>query len=221
VKEPLVDVSALRIRTFAIATTSGGSFFRMTVAAPVFLLPLFLQIGLGYTAFHAGLLILGHAAGDFASKTLTSPVLKCFGFRKTLIACSLGFASSIMLFAFVSKTTPVALTLVGLVASGALRSLQGTALSGLQFSDVPPEQMTGASTYANVNLQVTRAVGIALAALALNLITSWRGGDLSAPGIADFQLVFAGTALISFAASTRYFALRKDAGAHVSAGRRR
>lgn len=218
-KQPLVDVSALRIRTFAIATTSGGSFFRMTVAAPVFMLPLFLQIGLGYSAFDAGLLILGHATGDFVSKAFTSPVLRYFGFRKTLIGCSLLFATSIAIFAFVTRTTPLALTLFGLVASGALRSLQGTALSSLQFADVPQEQLTGASTYASVNLQVTRAVGIALAALALNLVTSWHGGNLSAPSVLDFQIVFGGTALVSVITALRYFALPKNAAAHVSAGR--
>jgi hypothetical protein len=154
-----------------------------------------------------------------ASKAFTTATMRRFGFRTVLIASGWAFAITIGFFAFVDETTPIALILIALTISGAVRSLQGTALTGLQFSDVPKEQITGASTYATVNLQVTRAVGIALAAFGLNTATALRGGNLGEPSIHDFQIVFVGTALFSIAAALRYLVLPRDAGRHVSAGR--
>lgn len=218
-KLPLVDISAMRIKTFAIATTFGGSFFRLAIAAPTFVLPLFLQLGLGYSAFHAGLLIFTHTAGDIAVKAITTATLRRFGFRKVLLVTAAGFAAFMAALAFVTNATPMTLIVIVLVVSGALRSLQMTGLGGLQFADVPQEQMTGASTYASVNLHVTRAVGIALGALVLNLSTALRGGVAGEPSIHDFQIAFIGAAMLSIAAALRYLALPRDAGIHVSAGR--
>ena len=46
VEHPLVDVRALKVKTYAVVN-SGGSMFRMSMSAPTFLLPLLFQIGLG------------------------------------------------------------------------------------------------------------------------------------------------------------------------------
>lgn len=218
-KLPLVDISALRIKTFAIATTFGGSFFRLAISGPTFVLPLFLQLGLGYSAFTSGLLIFTHTAGDIAIKSITTATLKRFGFRKVLISTASAFAIFIGFLGFVTNATPLPLVIVVLIVAGAVRSLQMTALGGLQFADVPQDKMTGASTYASVNLQVTRAVGIALAALVLNTATALHGGVSGEPGIGDFHIAFIGSALLAIAAVVRYLALPADAGAHVSAGR--
>ena len=50
---PMVDLSSLRVPTFAV-TIWGGSLFRMGLSAIPFLLPVMFQIGFGYDAFEAG-----------------------------------------------------------------------------------------------------------------------------------------------------------------------
>jgi hypothetical protein len=49
------------VRTFAV-TVWGGSIFRIAISATPFLLPLMFQIGFGFDAYRAGLLV--HAAGE-------------------------------------------------------------------------------------------------------------------------------------------------------------
>ena len=54
---PLIDLSSLRVPTFAV-TIWGGSLFRIAIGATPFLLPLMFQIGFGMNAFTSGLLVL-------------------------------------------------------------------------------------------------------------------------------------------------------------------
>jgi EmrB/QacA subfamily drug resistance transporter len=216
---PLIDLSVLRIKTFVVATMAGGSFFRIAIAAPIFVLPLFLQVGLGKSAFVSGLLVLAHSIGDLGMKAITTWSLKKMGFRVTLIATASCFGALIGSLAFIDAGTPVVFLLAILFVAGMMRSLQMTALSALQFADVPREQLTSASTYASVNQNVMRALGIALAALLLNLLVSLRGGGSEIASVSDFHVTFIGAGLLALAAAARYFVLPKDAGRHVSQGR--
>ena len=220
VEHPLVDLSALKVRTFALATTFGGSMFRLSIAAPTFVLPLFLQLGLGYSAFVSGLLILFHTGGDLAIKLRTTAMLRALGFRRILIGTAAIFAAMMLGFALVGPSTPIAIVAVLLVVSGAARSTQMTALGALQFADVPKDKMTGAATYSSINLQVTRAVGIALAALLLNALVGLRGDIGGQPTITDFHIAFLAAALLPLIAMTRYFTLSPNVAAHVSEGRK-
>lgn len=219
VDKPLVDLSALSIPTFAAATFQGGSLFRMSIAVPIFVLPLFLQIGLGLSAFETGVLILAHTFGDVGIKAITTWMMKRFGFRTILIFSGFGFGLFIAAFVGVDQKTPLGLIVFLLLASGAVRSLQLTALAALQFADVPKEQMTGAATYSSINQHVTRALGIALSALLLNLSAAWR--DLAHPVVelVDFTPAFLAGALLAACAGVRYLALPGTAGQHVSQGR--
>ena len=218
-EHPLVDLSALRIKTFAVATLLGGSLFRMSIAAPIFVLPLFLQIGLGKSAFEAGFLVLAHSGGDLGMKVVTTATLKRLGFRTALIASAAVFGLLMASLALVDANTPLAILLAILVVAGMARSLQMTGLSSLQFADIPRERMTGASTYASLNQNVTRALGIAFAAIVLNTSIALRVGADGGPGLFDFHVAFVAAALLPLAAMLRYFTLPADAGRHVSVGR--
>ena len=63
----------------------GGSLFRISISVIPFLLPLLFQIGFGLTAFRSGLLVLAVFAGNLGMKTVTTPVIRRFGFRRVLI----------------------------------------------------------------------------------------------------------------------------------------
>src|SRR3984893_8391738 len=63
--EPIIDLSLLRIRTFA-ASVSGGGLFYLSTTSSVFLLALLLQLGFGFSAFQAGLMTLASAVGSLA-----------------------------------------------------------------------------------------------------------------------------------------------------------
>ena len=81
---PVLDLSFLRIPTYR-ASVLGGSMFRIGLGAVPFLLPLALQEGLGMSAFESGLITCASAFGSMFMRSLTSFVLRTFGFRTVLM----------------------------------------------------------------------------------------------------------------------------------------
>ena len=82
--DPIIDLGLLRIRTFA-ASVWGGGLFYLGTTAQVFLMALLLQIGFGFSAFHAGLMLLAGAVGSIVMRFTFRPILNAFGFRQLLI----------------------------------------------------------------------------------------------------------------------------------------
>jgi len=150
-------------------TIWGGSFFRMSVSAIPFLLPLLFQIGFGLNAFTSGLLVLAVFAGNIAMKPLTTPILRRFPFRTTLVVNGSVNVVIIAACALLTPTTPVAVIVALLFASGLTRSMQYSGLNTLAFAEVPEHLMTGANTLFNMTQQLSMAMGIALGAVALRI----------------------------------------------------
>ena len=219
VEHPLVDVRALKVKTYAVVN-SGGSLFRMSMSAPTFLLPLLFQIGLGMSAFASGLLIVAHAAGDLGIKVATTQTLRRFGFRTVLIGSASAFAIFVTACAMFTATTPAIVILILLFVGGSVRSLQMTSLGSLQFSDIPPGEITGASTLSGVNQQLMRSFGVALAAVVLNIAVALRGGTPGVLTLVDFRVALLVTAAVAFASVLWYLPLERNVGDVVS-GRRR
>jgi MFS family permease len=214
-RHPMVDLSGLRVPTFAVAIL-GGSLFRIAIGTVPFLLPLLLQVGFGLSAFDSGLLILALFAGNLAIKPLTTPILRRFGFRSVLIVNGLLNAATILACAMLSFDTPRPIMIAVFFVGGLCRSLQFTCLATLSFSDIPPPQMSGASTFSSTVQQLTMGMGIAFGALALHAAMLLHGAVSATPEVADFRIAFGLIALLAIAGVVDCIPLDRRAGAHVS-----
>ena len=222
VKDPVVDLTALKVKTFAVAM-GGGSLFRISISAVPFLLPLMFQIGFGMNAFESGLLTLAVFAGNLSMKLVTTPVMRRFGFRSVLIVNGTLAALSLAAMSLLSPATPKTIIVVVLFLSGLARSLQFTALNTLSFADVPKAQMSGASALSSTLFQMTMGIGVAVGAIALRL-AQWLHGHGSESGAhamtpADFSVAFVIVAVIGLVGIADLFGLARDAGAVVSGHR--
>jgi EmrB/QacA subfamily drug resistance transporter len=83
-RAPMLDLAPVRFPTFALCTISGGFLALVAISMTPFLLPLMFQIGFGATAFEAGMMLLVYMGGNLAMKSVTTPVLRRFGFRSVL-----------------------------------------------------------------------------------------------------------------------------------------
>jgi MFS family permease len=212
---PLVRLTALEIKTFAV-TIRGGSLFRITISVVPFLLPLMFQLGFGLNAFQSGLLVLSVFAGNLLMKTRTSFVLRSFGFRNVLLANGVLNVISLWACCALTPETPVWIVVVVLFIGGLSRSLQFTGLNTLGFADVPPAEMSHATTFASLIQQLTAGMGVAVGAVLLRLAVVLTGHAVEKPGVHDFHLAFAFTGLIALFALFDYWRLAPDAGAIVS-----
>lgn len=210
-EHPLLDLWALRIRSFAV-TIYGGSLFRLCIGSLPFLLPLLFQLGFGYTPFQSGFLVLAVFAGNLGMKPFTSAILRRFSFKRTLLVNGVLNGFAILGCAFLQPDTPVFLTAILLFISGLTRSMQFTALNTLAFSEVPAERLSGANSLSSIVQQMTLGMGIAFGG-ALLRVGEWFNGD---PGgtisVNAFHLTFFIIGLISFAGILDVLQLKPDAG---------
>ena len=213
--QPLMDLRAMAIRSYAV-TIRGGACYRMAIAAIPFLLPLLFQIGFGLNGFQAGTLVLAVFAGNLAMKPMTTPILRRFSFRATLLVNGALNAAIIFACALLTPATPVPLIVALLFASGLTRSMQFTALNTLAFADVPEGWMSGANTVFNMVQQLFMAMGSALGAVALRIAGLLGPG--AAPGaipLAHFRAAFFIIGAVSLFGALDVLGLDATAGNNV------
>ncbi|MHB1686217.1 MAG: DHA2 family efflux MFS transporter permease subunit [Ignavibacteriaceae bacterium] len=161
IKHPLIDLSLLKNFNFAVANIV-LFIFGMGMFGSTFLLPLYLQNGLGYTAFQAGSLFLpigiimafmAPIAGRLSDKI--NPKIPAF------IGIVL-LASSLYVNRFLSLFSETSFIMVSLYLRGFGMGLIFTPLSTMALSDIPREKMAQASGLFNVLRQVGGSFGVAL-----------------------------------------------------------
>ncbi|WP_433287772.1 MFS transporter [Pseudonocardia sp. CA-142604] len=161
---PLVDLRTLRIRTFR-ATAFGGSIFRAVITAIPFLLPLFFQLGFGWTAAEAGAVVIALFLGNVGIKPVTTPLMRALGIRTVLLGSIAASAACLVGIASLEATTPLPLLLGLLALSGIFRSIGFTAYNSVAYADVEPAQMTHANTLMSTLQELGAGLGVAVGAL--------------------------------------------------------
>jgi EmrB/QacA subfamily drug resistance transporter len=215
---PLLDLKTLSIPTFRASEAMAGAVLRLTINATPFLLPLMFQVGFGLDPLAAGGLVLVYFLGNLLMKTLTTPILRRFGFRNILSINGTLAGLSIIGSGFLGPDTMYPVTFAVLFFAGLTRSMQFTALATLAFADVDAEKRSSASTLSSMFQQISMVFGIALAAAILNLSQVVRG----APALErhDFSVAFFVVGALCVVASLQMLTLPRDAGAEVSGHRR-
>lgn len=213
----LLHLALLRIPTFRIGVL-GGSMARVGLGATPFLLPLLLQLSFGLTPFESGLLTCVPAAGSILIKTVAPFVLRRYGFRTALL-WSISLSSlSIALLGHLTPATPYWVIVALLCAGGCARSLQFAGLNAITYADVPPAEVTHASSLATVFQQFSLNMGVS----AGGLLLAGSGWARDHRGIVaqDFLQAFIGVALVCLCALLWAAQLSSDAGAQLTDSRK-
>ena len=212
---PLLDLRVLRIATYRL-TALAGSGYRAAITAIPFLLPLFFQLGFGWTAARAGLVVIALFVGNVGIKPATTPLLRRLGIRAVLVGAIVGGALCLLALALVQPTTPLPVVLALLLLSGIARSIGFTAYNTVAFADVPAERMSPANTLLSTLQEVGGGLGIAVAALLVRVGEPLAASTGLDAGAGDFRVAFvllAVTLLVPLVAAVR---LSRTAGAVVT-----
>jgi len=217
-QHPLLDLKTLSIPTFRASEAMAGAVLRLTINATPFLLPLMFQVGFGLDPLAAGGLVLIYFLGNLLMKTVTTPILRRFGFRSILTINGTLAGLSIVACGFLGADTFYPLTAAILFVAGLTRSMQFTALATLAFADVDGDKRSSASTLSSMFQQISMVFGVALAAAILNLSQVVRGAP--ALELYDFRIAFFAVGALCLMASLQMLVLPRDAGSEVSGHRR-
>jgi hypothetical protein len=214
----MLDLAAVAIPTFALSTITAGFAARIAINMTPFLLPLMFQIGFGASPFEAGLLLLVYMAGNLAMKSVTTPILHRYGFRNVIRINGTLCVAALVACGLLSPSVHMAAVYAVLFVAGMTRSMNFTSMNTLAFADVPAQVQPGASTLAVMAQQVASVLGVAVAALALEIFQAVRAGAELALG--DFQNALFAAAALMAAAVLWSLRLPTDAGAELSRRRK-
>jgi MFS family permease len=146
-------------------------------------------------------------------------ILRRWGFRTVLVVNAGISAAGVVICAIFTREMPAVMIFSILLIAGFFRSLQYTALNSMAFADIPAPRMSVASSFSSMVQQISNGMGVAFAAMLLNLVLVLRADSASAISLDDIRITFIVMAVVTLA-SARWFAkLEPEAGNEVSGHR--
>jgi MFS transporter, DHA2 family, multidrug resistance protein len=166
VKEPLLDLRLLKYHNFGIANLI-LVIFSLGMFGSTFLLPIYLQNTLGYTALQAGSLFLPMGIIQGIVAPLSGKISDKISPKLPLYVGVILFAYSFYLNSQLSWLTELNFIMISLYMRGLAMGLMFTALTAISLSEIPRDKMAQASAITNSIRQLGGSLGVALLATVL------------------------------------------------------
>lgn len=219
--EPLFSLKLFEIRTFSIGLM-GNLFARIGSSGMPFLIPMLLQLSLGYTPMQAGLMMLPVAVAGIYAKRLATPLVLRFGYRRFLVGNTILVGLFIASFAFISPTQPLWTRIIQLLIFGGVNSLQFSAMNSVTLKDLATDGASSGNSLFSMIQMLALSFGVATAGAVLTTFTERFGHD-PAGTLRAFHWTFACVGLITCSSSWIFWQLNPELNrvrttAHVNRG---
>lgn len=167
--DPLIDIRLFRNRAFSAGVAIGLSFFAGFIGL-VFALSLYLQIGLGLSAFAAGLTVLPYALGSFATSAASDAVATRIGKWIILLGATLMIVGILGLL-LTLRLRGIAISswdlLPSLLVAGAGSGFVIAPNTDIVLAGVPRHDAGAASGVLSTAQRLGTALGVAIVGVAL------------------------------------------------------
>ncbi len=161
VEHPLLDLKLLGIRNFGIANVM-LFLFGMVLFGNSFLIPLYLQNSLDYTAMQSGMVFLPLGMIQALASPFSGYISDNYS-KKLPVAVGIALvAVSFYLFHFLELSTEHAQFMIPMYMRGLGIGLLFTPLSSIALADIPREKMAQASGLFNTIRQIGGSFGVAI-----------------------------------------------------------
>ncbi|MDT0176062.1 multidrug transporter subunit MdtD [Enterobacter sp. BRE11] len=145
-----------------------GSFLgRIGSGMLPFMTPIFLQVGMGFTPFHAGLMMIPMVLGNMGIKRMVVRIVNLFGYRNTLVCTTLALAVVVLLFPLVALLGWLWLLPLVLLMQGMVNALRFSSMNTLTLKDLPDALASSGNSLLSMIMQLSMSVGVTLAGLLL------------------------------------------------------
>lgn len=207
--EPLFSPVLFRVRTYSIGLI-GNLFARLGIASIPFLVPLVLQVSLGFSPLEAGVTMIPVTIAALTMKRLVTPLITRFGYRKVLVSNTVLVGAMIASFALVSPEQPVWLRVVQLFCLGAVNSLQFTAMNTVALKDLGPAETSSGNSLLSVVQMLSMSLGVAAAAALLSTFSGTFADPSQAHALRAFQATFLCIGIMTCASAWIFWQLSPD-----------
>ncbi|MDU6411311.1 MAG: multidrug transporter subunit MdtD [Yersiniaceae bacterium] len=182
----LFPVRLLRTPTFKIGLI-GSLLGRLGSGMLPFMTPVFLQVGLGFSPFHAGLMMVPMVLGSMSMKRIVVRVVSRFGYRRALVASTLLLAVASLLTPAVGLAGWTALIPVTLFLLGMVNSLRFSSMNTLTLKDLPNRLASSGNSLLSMVMQLSMSLGVSAAGILLGVFMQH---DTALTGSPEVQRAF-------------------------------
>lgn len=163
----LFKASLFHNHTFSVGIF-GNLFARLGAGAIPFMLPLLLQLALGYTPLQAGMMMIPMVIGAMGIKRFISPLIQRFGYRRVLVANTVLVGCGIASFALIQSATPSWLLILHLFVFGMINSVQFTSMNTLTIKDLDSQHASSGNSLLSMVMMLSMSMGVAISSAILN-----------------------------------------------------
>lgn len=176
----LFSLKLFRTRTFSLGLA--GSFAgRIGSGMLPFMTPVFLQIGLGFSPFHAGLMMIPMVLGSMGMKRIVVQVVNRFGYRRVLVATTLGLSLVTLLFMTTALLGWYYVLPFVLFLQGMVNSTRFSSMNTLTLKDLPDNLASSGNSLLSMIMQLSMSIGVTIAGLLLGLLVRSMSASTAAP----------------------------------------
>ncbi len=205
---PLFAPSLFKTSTFSIGLL-GNLFSRLGSGSMPFLIPLLLQVSMGYTPLHSGLMMLPTSMGAILSKRLATPLITRFGYRRTLVVNTFLVGTAMASFALISGAEPLWLGILQLGLFGIVNSLQFTAMNTVTLKDLAGVAASSGNSLLSMVQMLSMSLGVAAAGGLLTTFVDIFGRE-RVQGLSAFHATFVCVGLMTAASGWIFWQLAAD-----------
>lgn len=207
---PLFPLSLFDIRTFKIGII-GNLVCRLGISGVPFLIPLFLQVGFGYSAIFAGMMLMPMAIASICTRFFITRILGRLGYRFVLIANTILAGILILLMSLLNLSTPLLILGILLFCIGGVNSMQFTSMNSITLANLQGESTSSGNSLMAVNQQLAISFGTGFGALLVRLF------GYTTTTIHAFQLTFVILGIVTMLSSMIFAQLKKQDGENLTA----
>jgi MFS family permease len=147
-------------------------FARLSFGGTPFLLPLLLQIGLGYSSQLSGFLLAPVALGVFLVKPLSIYILRWLGYKNLLVLNTILVSVSLWSFSSINSSTSILNIGILTFIYGFLIALQYTGMNSLAYANITEEDMSAATSIMSTIQQLAQSFGVAVSAILVSIFST-------------------------------------------------
>lgn len=197
---PLFPLALFDTPSFTLGLL-GNLVARIGSSAVPFLLPLLLQVAMGYSPLASGLMMLPVALAGVVVKRLVTPLVNRMGYTRFLIINTCVVGLSIASFALIGPGFPIALSLLQLAIFGGANSMQFAAMNSVTLKDLGPRRASAGNGLFSMAQMLALGLGVTVGGQLLALFGHLAGDTSIAGTVAGFRMTFVCVGLITLASA--------------------
>lgn len=176
-RDPLFKLSLFREPNFSVGLI-GNLVSRIGSSAVPFLVPLLLQLQLGYAPLQSGLMMLPAALSGTVAKRWIAPLVRRFGYDMFLLVNTSVVGLSIIAFALIARSTPALVTIIVLMVFGAANSMQFAAMNSVTLKGLSHEDAGGGNSLFSMVQMLAMGLGVSIGGTLVKLFSDQWGSAI-------------------------------------------